>query len=1040
MAALTPTVLERVARCATQVHVNGLTTGAQVVLTVDGATFTGTAAGGGHMFDVPPLAADAVLTATQDDGSGPTPPSPAVIVEDAAGPPTSAPLFPAEVGACSQCVHLRGLVPGCEVQVRQAGNVAGTATADRHGEACVPVELRGSREDPGPALTAHMSVCGAVGPSSGAILLPDGPLPAPGVGGPLFGCQRVVPLRGLRRGAKTQVGTDSGTYLGWICNCWTDVDVNVLHPLVPGERVRAQQYWDGDACKMLGPASRWVDVVPPDERIRPTVREALVEGDQLIRVTNQIVGGDLVILLRDDGASPEQRFGPRPASQEPEIALNAPLVAGQQVAVEQHLCGHIEVSDWATVLPAPASVPAPVLLPPLYECAGVVQVAGLYPGAVTRIFQDGIPCGLGWAGLDVSVEVAAAPGLAAGARVTARQWVGGVAGPESDPVTVQPVPEKLHEPRVVGPVALGDTTVWVSGVTPGALVSVYSAGALLGEGYAGEPLTRVGISSAPGLLDAHVRLCDRTANGPRTETLEYPGAARTNRGVGTRDLDYGTAWIPEHATTEGTTDGGYDHPVRGRLYHPVDEDGDLPDFARPRPLVLIAHGLHYADEEDQSHLGYAYLAEHLVRWGMFVFSLDLKRVNEETIKMQSTQQWARGAIILAALDRLFADDDVGGYFNRERIGLVGHSMGGEGVVVAQALNTAPQTPWGIRGVVSLAPTHWRPDVTLTRAKYLQFHGSLDLLLENPGRVQGAEPPFNGFRIYDRAWRPRSFVWVYGAIHQGWNPNWWNSPVLGGPPWQAAVDGALTLAEHAEVARCYVNAFFQDALFGRRDYEGYLHGLVTPRTVDHLEIYPLHRSPGTDLVDDFGDADDQDGLPEETPIDRTANRAGGSSQATGGGLDVWDDTEHVGVLARSVHDTRSTDVAWLQPGVEYTASFPPRTRQPTDALSLQLAQHYDQDAAGEPDVTHNPAGIDLDLVATLDDGAETASVRVGSAGVVPYTAPVEEPWTVFRTVRLPLDAFTAVNQALDLGAIRSVRLRLLLRPTGRVLVDDLEFLA
>jgi hypothetical protein len=377
----------------------------------------------------------------------------------------------------------------------------------------------------------------------------------------------VVPLHGLRRGAKTQMETDTGTYLGWICNCWTDATVNVLHPLVPGERVRAQQYWNSDSCKDTGGHSGWVDVVPPDERIKPEVEEVLIAGDQVIRVTNQIVGSDLIVLIRDDPTGPEQRFGPRPASQEPEIALGAPPVAGQQVAVEQHLCGHMEVSDWVTVLTAPASVPAPVILPPLYECGGAVQVSGLHPGAVVRIFQDGIPSGLGWAGLTGSIPVSAAPALVAGAQVTARQWVGGVAGPDSESVTVLAVPGQLHEPRVLSPVAEGDTQVWVSGVTPGALVSIYSAGDLLGDGFAAESLVKIAVSPAPSVLLARVRLCDRTRTGPRVEALEYPGAARLNRGVGTRDLDYGTVWIPEHVTVEGTTDGGFDHPVRGRLYH-----------------------------------------------------------------------------------------------------------------------------------------------------------------------------------------------------------------------------------------------------------------------------------------------------------------------------------------------------------------------------------------------------------------------------------------------------------------------------------------
>lgn len=1033
MAALTPTVHERVARCGTRVPVTGLISGARVELSVDGVTFTHVATGGGHAFAVPALAAGAVLTATQDDGSGATPPSPPVIVEDAAVPPTAAPLFPSEVGSCGQCIHFAGLVPGCDVEVMQAGKVIGTGIANRHGQACVAVQLAGSPQDPGPGLTARAIVCGSPGPSSAVSPQPEAPLPAPGIGSPLFGCQRVVPVHGLRRGAKTRLETDTGTYLGWICNCWTDVDVTVLHPLVPGERVHAQQFWDGDSCSTAGAHSGWVDVVPPDERIRPEVEEALVAGDRMIRVTNQIVGADLVVLLRDGPAGAVQRFGPRPASQEPEVALNAALVAGQQVAAEQHLCGHLEVSDWVTVLPAPAVVPAPVVLPPLYACGGAVRVSGLHPGAVVRIFQDGIPAGLGWAGMASSIAVTAAPALTAGAVVTARQWVGGVPGPPSDPVTVQRAPRVLPEPRIVGPVARGDTTVLVSGVIPGALVSVHSAGALIGEGFGDESLTTITISPAPGVLEPRVRLCTRTRTGHPVEAVEYPGDARADRSFGVRDLDFGTVAVPAHATSEGTTDGGFDHPIRGRLYHPVGADGRFPSFLRRRPIVVIAHGMHYFDEQDQSHLGYAYLAEHLARWGMFVFSLDLAEVNRMT-STAGTQQWSRGEIVLSALDKLFSTGILAKFLDRDRVGLIGHSMGGEGVVVAQVLNGSRATPYGIRGVVSLAPTHWRPDVTLTGTTYLQIHGSFDHLLHSPGAVLGPEPIWNGFRIYDRAWRARSFVWAYGALHNGWNPNWWNSTTTGQGP---VPPGALTLEEHGEIARCFVNAFFQNALFGRSDYEGYLQGLVMPRSVADHEIYLLHRSPGTMVIDDFGDADAQVGTPEETPIDRATNRAGGPAQAAGGGLDRWEDTEHVAVHPRSVHDTRSTDIAWSQPDTEYTTTFPPVALGAADVVTLQIAQHYDENA-GNPVTTHNPVGFDLDLVVTVGDGAQTAAVRLGSAGLAPYPAPSSETWMVFRTVRLPMDAFTAVNTALDLGGVRSLTLRMALRPTGRILVDDLEF--
>jgi hypothetical protein len=68
---------------------------------------------------------------------------------------------------------------------------------------------------------------------------------------------------------------------------------------------------------------------------------------------------------------------------------------------------------------------------------------------------------------------------------------------------------------------------------------------------------------------------------------------------------------------------------------------------------------------------------------------------------------------------------------------------------------------------------------------------------------------------------------------------------------------------------------------------------------------------------------------------------------------------------------------------------------TDVVSVRFAQHY-------------------------RGGASVASVRLGSAAIVPYPASSAHPLSVLGTVRIPLDAFTAVNPALDTGAGEEAR--------------------
>jgi hypothetical protein len=52
-------------------------------------------------------------------------------------------------------------------------------------------------------------------------------------------------------------------------------------------------------------------VLPPDGRIKPVIQPALIDGDQVIRVQNQIPGGTLMIRVWPDASQPFEEFGSR---------------------------------------------------------------------------------------------------------------------------------------------------------------------------------------------------------------------------------------------------------------------------------------------------------------------------------------------------------------------------------------------------------------------------------------------------------------------------------------------------------------------------------------------------------------------------------------------------------------------------------------------------------------------------------------------------------------------------------------------------------
>jgi hypothetical protein len=194
-----------------------------------------------------------------------------------------------------------------------------------------------------------------------------------------------------------------------------------------------------------------------------------------------------------------------------------------------------------------------------------------------------------------------------------------------------------------------------------------------------------------------------------------------------------------------------------------------------------------------------------------------------------------------------------------------------------------------------------------------------------------------------------------------------------------------------------------------------------------------------VIDDFGDADAQLDLPAEDPADKTVNRRGLAARTTGEGTDRWVDVDHRADLPLSVHGTRGLDIAWRNDTTSYETNLDAVSVSPSDTLSMRVAQHYDETDSGLPDETHNPVGDDLDVLVELDDGTEQAAVRLSVVNqVVRYPLAGPQTYSVFQTVRLPIDAFTATNPDLDTTGLKRIRLVFSARPTGRLLVDDIEF--
>jgi hypothetical protein len=265
---------------------------------------------------------------------------------------------------------------------------------------------------------------------------------------------------------------------------------------------------------------------------------------------------------------------------------------------------------------------------------------------------------------------------------------------------------------------------------------------------------------------------------------------------------------------------GFDKmPVNGRVWYP---EGD-----GPFPLVLIVHGNH--NMKEFSDPGYGYLGEHFASRGMILVSVDENFLNGN----MGNENDARGWMLLKHLEawKQF-NDSSGGPFHRKvdmtRIGLMGHSRGGEAVAVAGAFNRLKHYPddatlafdfgFGIRALVAIAPIDGQYQPTsrptpLENYNYLVIHGSHD----------GDVSSFSGLRQYERIkftdGKPwfKSAVWMHRANHGQWNTVWENKDNGPRSARQLELDGLISPEEQRQMGKVFMTAFLEATLKDRREY-------------------------------------------------------------------------------------------------------------------------------------------------------------------------------------------------------------------------------
>jgi len=675
--------------------------------------------------------------------------------------------------------------------------------------------------------------------------------------------------------------------------------------------------------------------------------------------------------------------------------------------------------------------------------------------------------------LDVQIEgqVIDSLPLSVGPPVTSLAVLdGNGVGPATDVM----LPNAIEQLRAVPTPAGAGTVTWLSAVPSILTVGTPSSTGQVAVTSAADPPTGSGAPAA----DAPVALCVffAPASGPgvmavhRVRTLfhpENPGPFPVGR------TEYS---VPDDLTIPAGIEGSQvdvNVSVQALVRYPAVAAGvdTAVSAARPTyPLVILAHGRHVAAEfvrkpdgslvldlqcdptsirdgagrhpEFANHEGLEYLASHLASHGFIAISVNLNgkfdpvtgtgQIAEQAFRRVTCHEFDqvgiahRGLTILHHALEMESRNSAGPLFtdriDLERVGLLGHSRGGEAVVDAADMNRQFDVPGQVRvkAVVSLAPTDFR-GINVT-VPYLVIIGSDD------GDVRNVQ----GLRIYDRADPPKYLVWLTGGIHNFFSSVW---------HWQDEVDAlpSASRRQHQDLAQGYATVFFHAHLLGLAGHRQFFTGERRLAGLAGTDLHHAIQLPGATVVDHFEDA----------PADPARNTL--TQPVTSTALAATDEV-YLNVADRNCaagvpfwfHDTSGVRLEWTAAGGRYVSNLGGLDVRNQRVLSFRVGQ----------DATGNPSGNQDFVVRLTDGGGRAAVVRVGEFATIPparrksvidrltvatcvaVTRDMTISW--LKTVRIPLARFQRANSRLDLARLASVTFEFTETSSGRLAFDNVEF--
>lgn len=327
-------------------------------------------------------------------------------------------------------------------------------------------------------------------------------------------------------------------------------------------------------------------------------------------------------------------------------------------------------------------------------------------------------------------------------------------------------------------------------------------------------------------------------------------------------------------------------PLNGRIWYPTNTTNTT-----LYPIVLMVHGNHMSTEPSEN--GYDYLGTMLASQGFFAVSVDetfinlaplysttdygqMSKIKNYDTKFSRRPEFiARALILLETLKqlRLWNADERNRFYNRldlSNIGLMGHSRGGETIVIAHMLNKLKYLPdypgslslsdynFGIKVLFSISGTDddYSPlgyglksqDVTI-----FAIHGIYDADLTMfffQGKMKNLQ-----FTANSSTYNFKASLYVHQANHGQFNKNWGRYDLIPGVNQLINVRPLLKTEEQQHICKIYMAALMNTVLKNQTQYrllfEDYRSGL---KYLPHTNYISTFQDSNEIMIADFENYD------------------------------------------------------------------------------------------------------------------------------------------------------------------------------------------